>query len=355
MKFDALIAQLQAAGLQAVVIPTCDGGKIVVTPHGARVLGLFTHEHADNAFWVNHELASADSARKFLAGEHVLGGDRVWIAPERGLFFKGDKLSDGVVTQTSIDPGNWVVGKLTEKSIRLTNDFAATYFRVPGSRVRGIVERSIRRICKPLPEKPEHVHYAGYEIASRFDLLEAPADDLNFGMWFLIQMVTPVGGYLYAPTAGKAVITGDYFEPTGPDYLKVTSTHVRFKLDSLERHKIGIRTNEVLGRAGFLSNAGAHGQATLVVRNFLNNPSARYSDVPLHTPEGTQDSIQSYNHNTGPTGFGELEFHTPGVCRKMAEPTVTDVNQVWVFTGKRADLVPIAVKLLNLPAKTFAE
>jgi hypothetical protein len=33
---------------------------------------------------------------------------------------------------------------------------------------------------------------------------------------------------------------------------------------------------------------------------------------------------------------------------------VTDVNQVWVFTGKRADLVPVAVKLLNLPAETFA-
>ncbi len=354
MKFETLIAQLQGAGLQAVVIPTCRGGKIVVTPHGGRVLGLFTHEHAGNAFWVNPELADAATAKQFLAGEHVLGGDRVWIAPERGLFFKGNKLSDGVATQAAIDPGNWVVGKLTEKSIHLTNDFTATYFHTPGSRVRGVVERSIRQICAPLPEKFEHVHYAGYEIASRFDLLEAPHDDLHFGMWFLIQLVTPAGGYLYAPTAGKAVVTGDYYEPTGADYLKVTSTHVRFKLDSIDRHKIGIRTNEVLGRAGFLSKAAASGQATLVVRNFLNNPSARYSDVPLHTPEGTQDSIQSYNHNSGPSGFGELEYHTPGIKRAMAEPVVTDVNQVWVFNGKRKDLVPIASRLLNLSAKTFA-
>jgi hypothetical protein len=354
MKFDVLMAQLQAAGLQAVVLPTCSGGKIVVTPHGARVLGLFTHETAENAFWVNLELADPGSAKKMLAGEHVLGGDRVWIAPERGLFFKGNKLEDGVVTQGSIDPGNWVVGKLTEKAIRLTNDFTATYFHVPGSRVRGLVERSIRQICRPLAEKPANVAYAGYEIASRFDLLEAPQDDLHFGMWFLIQMVTPAGGYLYAPTSGRAVVTGDYFEATGPDYLKVTETHVRFKLDSLARHKIGIRKNEVLGRAGFLTNAGAGEGATLIVRNFLCNPSGHYSDVPLHTPTGTQDCIQSYNHFTGPTGFGELEYHSPGICRKMAEPVVTDVNQVWVFTGKRGDLVPVAAKLLNLPAEVFA-
>ena len=35
-------------------------------------------------------------------------GDRVWIAPERGLFFLGEVLEDGVVTQRSIDPGEWV-------------------------------------------------------------------------------------------------------------------------------------------------------------------------------------------------------------------------------------------------------
>ena len=66
------------------------------------ILGLFTHEGADNAFWVNPELSTAERAKKFLAREHVLGGDRLWIAPERGLFFKGDKLADGVETQHSI-------------------------------------------------------------------------------------------------------------------------------------------------------------------------------------------------------------------------------------------------------------
>jgi hypothetical protein len=354
MKLDVLLGQLSAAGIQAVVIPACDGGKIVVTPHGARVLGVFTHEGAENAFWVNPELAQPESAQKFLDQPHVLGGDRLWMAPERGLNFRGNAEADGYVLQPSMDPGNWVVGKLTDTSIRLMNDFNIEFFQKPGTRVRGIVERSIKRAHSPLAEKNPKVRYAGYQIASRFDLLEAPADDLYIGIWFLIQMITPVGGYLYAPTAGRTVVT-DYYEPTGPDYLKVTDTHVRFKIDSVLRHKIGIRKNEVLGRVGYLTNANGAGEAMLVVRNFLNNPSANYADVPLHTPAGTQDSIQSYNHHTmGPAGFGELEYHAPGVCRSMAEPTVTDVNQVWVFTGQRSDLVAVAAKLLNLPTETFA-
>jgi hypothetical protein len=356
-----LSSALAAAGLQSHQFANSHGGSFVVTPHGARVLGLFTADGGDNLFFVNPELATAATARAYLAGEHVLGGDRCWIAPERGLFFKGNTLGDGVTTQAAIDPGNWTVAQLTRTSIRLVNHFSATYFHAPGSTVRGIVERSIRMIPHPLVHAgalPDGVRYAGYDIASSFRLLESPRDDLYFGLWFLIQLVVPHGGYLYVPTAGKAVITGDYYEPTGPDYLKVTDAphaHVRFKLDSIDRHKIGIRATEVLGRAAFLSNPfpGGGAEATLVIRNFLNNPSAHYADVPLHTPAGTQDSVQSYNHNTGPGGFGELEFHTPGINRAMPEPVVTDANQVWAFTGPRPALVGIAAKLLNLPAGTF--
>jgi hypothetical protein len=364
MKLPQLIDHLSTAHLQTQILRGHAGaGDVVITPHGARVLGLFTETEGDNLFFVNPELATASTAKQFLAGEHVLGGDRVWIAPERGLFFHGDKLADGVSTQPPIDPGSWVIGRQSSSAIRLSHEFKATYFRIPNSIVRGTVERSIRTIPSPFIHAPNslaalsRVKYVGYEIASSFRLLESPSDDLHFGLWFLIQLVVPNGGYLYVPTSAKAVVTGDYYEPTGPDYLKVTDSphaHVRFKLDSIDRHKIGIRATEVLGRAAFLSNDSPSGKATLIVRNFLNNPSAHYSDVPLHTPAGTQDSIQSYNHNSGPSGFGELEYHTPGINRAMAEPVVTDTNQVWAFAGARADLIPLASRLLNLPDSVFS-
>ena len=368
MTLTKLTADLAAANLQSHAFSSPSGGTILVTQHGGRVLGAFTDSSADNLYWVNPELSDPASARQLLAGEHVLGGDRMWLAPERGLFFKGDKLADGVVTQPAIDPGNWLIAQKSATSIRLVNEFSAKYFHIPNAIIRGTVDRTIRLIDSPFAHNPTilpalgRTQFVGYEIASIFRLLEAPDDDLHFGLWFLIQLVVPHGGHLYIPTAGTATITGDYYEPTGPDYLRVTDTHVRFKLDSIDRHKIGIRTTEILGRAAFLSNSfpeSEGAQATLVVRNFFNNPSAHYSDVPLHTPKGTHDSFQGYNHNTGPSGFGELEFHTPGICRAMAaggggDPVVTDTNQVWAFTGSRPDLIQIASRLLNLPPEVFA-
>jgi hypothetical protein len=360
MRIDQLQSHLDAASLQSHLLQHPQGGALLVAPHGARVLGLFPGPSSANLFFTNPELADPAAARALLSGEHVLGGDRVWIAPERGLFFRGDSLDQGVSTQPGIDPGNWLIAARSPTSIRLVNAFSATYFHIPGSAVRGTVERSIRLIPSPFVHtniSAPGVQYVGYEIASTFHLLESPRDDLYFGLWFLIQLVVPHGGYLFVPTAGKAVITGDYYEPTGPDYLAVSDTHVRFKLDSIDRHKIGIRKTEVLGRAAFLSNpppsSSPSGNATLVIRNFLNNPSGHYADVPLHTPAGTQDSIQSYNHNSGPAGFGELEFHTPGINRAMPEPVLSDTNQLWAFTGPRPALVHIAARLLNLSPAVF--
>lgn len=362
MKLEALVGQLTAAGLQPQVFVDSGGGAVVVTPHGARVLGVFTHKDAENAYFVNAELGSAESARKYLAGSHVMGGDRLWLAPERGLFFHGQTEKDGVSTPASIDPGNYLIGKKTATSIRLINEVNTTFHQIPGSVVRAKVERSIRLAASPFADFPtmlpevKRVKYAGYEIASRLELLEAPRDDMYFGLWFLIQMaVTQYGGagHLYVPTWGRTVVT-DYYEPTGPDYLRLTDDHVRLKLDSVMRHKIGIRKTEVTGRVGFLSNADAGGGGMLIVRNFPNNPSGHYADVPLHTPAGTQDSVQSYNHYSGAGGFGELEYHAPGTCRGAGEPVVYDTNQVWVFSGQRSDLAALAAKLLGLPVSVFA-
>ncbi len=367
MKLPELLAHLAVAHLQPMVFPTDGGGAVVVTVHGGRVLGVFTSPTADNLYFTNPDLNDGTGAQKFLAAEHVLGGDRLWLAPERGIFFKGQRAEDGVTTPASVDPGSYIVGQKSETAVRLVNEVNTPFHLAAGASkqvpIQATVERTIRIIPSPFADFPRvlpalaRTHYAGYEIASRFELRGAPNDDLAIGLWFLIQINIPTGaaGHLYVPTSGRAVVT-DYYEPTGADYLRVEDTHVRFKLDSIQRHKIGLRKTEVIGRAAYLSNADSAGQASLIVRNFLNNPSAHYCDVPLHTPDGsTQDSVQSYNHFSGSPGvsFGELEFHTPSVTRAAASPVIYDTNQVWCFSGAREDLVAIAGRLLNLSPSVF--
>ena len=357
MKLKALTEVMTEAGIPPVVFKHHNGGSILVSPYGARVLGVYTHADADNAFYVSPEFASAAALKKMLGGtNHILGGDRLWLSPERGLFFKGIKEADGYLACPQIDPGHYVVGGQSTHHIRLVANMTVPYHLAKGPVLRAHVERSIRMCHSPFADTPgilpslARVKFSGYEISTRFELQESPLDAFYAGLWFLIQL--PVSGYAYIPTYGKTVTT-DYYEPTGDDYLRVDDTHVRFKIDSLHRHKIGVRKTEVTGRMGYLKNEVA-GQSLLVVRNFLNNPSGHYADVPLHTPAGTQDSVQCYNHHSDPQGFGEIEFHPPGVKRSMAEPVTTDVNQVWVFTGSRADLVPIASRLLGLSAQVFA-
>lgn len=353
MKRKELEKHLKAAGVEAEVFRAKEGGEILVTKHGGRVLGAFTRE-GENVFFVDPVMFDAATARAHLKGEHILGGDRVWMAPERGLFFKGTRLAHGVVTQRTIDPGKWREIGREKQGVTWRNDFSADFFYVPGSKLKGRVDRSVRVVGSPV-EMLANVSFVGYEVRSRFDLLASPKKGQCFGLWFLIQFLVPAGGYIYAPTCGKATVT-DYYEKTGKDYLRVADDHVRFKADSIDRHKIGIRKTEVMGRIGFLSNALKTGAATLIVRNFLNDPSANYADVPFGVPmdKGPQDSVQAYNHYSGPTGFSEMEFHSPGISAAAGGATVSDVNQVWIFQGKREKLTAIASKLLYLPRSAFA-
>jgi len=356
MKLPQLVELLTGAGLDPLVFKHHNGGAYVVLPYGARVIGMYPTPDAENVFWVDPQLQTAADLRQALTREAVLGGDRLWLAPERGLFFKGSKEADGVAMPTSLDPGRWLVTKATKHAVKLLDHVDTPYHLAPGTRVRATLERSIRMCHSPFSDALTalpvlaRVKFVGYEIATRLELLAAPTDTFYVGLWFLIQMCT--AGYAYVPTWGRPVVT-DYYEPTGPDYLRVSDDHVRFRLDSLTRHKIGVRKVEVTGRAAYLRD-DVGGQSVLVIRNFFNNPSGHYADVPLHTPAGTQDSVQFYNHKTGGlAGFGELEFHGPGLKLGMSEPVLYDTNQVWVFSGARADLVQVAARLLGLGVKVF--
>ncbi len=362
MKLKEFVDNLESAGLDPVVL-TDANSAVVVLPQGARILGVFSSPKADNPYYVNPELLDPDTGRIFAHTPGVvLGGDRLWLAPERGIFFYGPEARFGEARPQQVDPGNYILSAAEERRVLLINHFQAPYFCEGGGDISGVIQRDIRILAHPYRHSPEllkqckGVDFVGYEIQSSLAVDQAPAH-LCLGLWFLIQLAVPVGGFVYIPTLARTVVT-DYYEPTGADYLRVTDDHVRFKLDSIFRHKIGVRKTEATGRVAYLTNPDAKGQATLVIRNFLNNPAGDYADVPLHTPSGTQDSIQSYNHfDLGTEGMGEIEFHAPGirVDDDALEPAVTrDVNQVFIFTGPRAQLIKIAARELRLLPEVFA-
>lgn len=79
-----LVNVLKQAGKPARIYKSPDGTRLLVLPHGGRVLGLFAPNSEENFYWTNPALAAPESARAFYASAswHNSGGDRTWLAPE---------------------------------------------------------------------------------------------------------------------------------------------------------------------------------------------------------------------------------------------------------------------------------
>jgi len=107
----------------------------------------------------------------------------------------------------------------------------------------------------------------------------------------------------------------------------------------------------VRGRAGYLRPTGPQ-SSTLVVRNFVVNPSGEYIDKPWHAPEEPGMAFQAYNGGDL-DAFGELEYHTPAIGGAGGLDSYRDVRQMWAFSGPTTLVRKIAGHLLgeeSLPA-----
>lgn len=86
---------LRRAGKPGRTLEFPDGTRLLLLPHGGRVLGVFAPGSDENFFWTNPLLDSAAGAREFFESSewHNSGGDRTWLAPEMDLFFPTSRSS----------------------------------------------------------------------------------------------------------------------------------------------------------------------------------------------------------------------------------------------------------------------
>jgi len=342
---ESLLSTLHSAGHPLLELSAPDQGALLVLPYGGRVLGLFAEAAGENFFWVNPALAEAESARAFLGGNAWVhsGGDRTWVSPEVE-FHVGD-LADPWNTYQAprvIDPGQYSAAQ-TGQTITLTNR-ARVHYHQRKVDIDIEIEKSVRLIANPLHAEPAlgEVAYAGYETATTLrlaDLAGAPP----ISLWSLA--VVPPAGWMIVPTWG-ATAARDFFEPTAPERL-VSSRHaVRFLIDGLEQHKIGLRAEALTGRAGFLRTAGPE-RSALLVRQFVVNPSGDYIDTPWEARDQPGYAFQSYNGGEVLGAFGELEYHTPAIGGDSGQSSLTDTSQLWAFAGPSAQVEAIARRLLG--------
>jgi hypothetical protein len=350
----ALLSTLAAAGHPLLELAAPGRGALLVLPYGGRVLGLFAEPGGENFFWVNPALAGVESARACLEGAAWVhsGGDRIWISPEIETHI-GD-LADPwgtYVVPRQVDPGHYVAERRGD-TVELRNRARVTFHR------RQVdcdveLERSVQLLANPLRTEPAlavGIAYAGYAQTTTLRLMD-PVSAPPVSLWSLA--VVPPTGHMIVPTWGPADVV-DFFEPTAPERLRATPHAVHFLIDGLEQHKIGIRPGPLTGRAGYLRAAGPDRQ-TLLVRQWLVNPSGDYIDTPWESRAEPGYAFESYNGGAALGAFGELEYHTPAIGGGSGPTTLTDTSQLWAFSGPPAAIAAVARRLLgslSLPAGT---
>ena len=345
---ERLVETLHGVGKPTELYQSPDGARVLILPHGGRILGLFTPRNPENFYWTHPALASVETARAFYASDvwQNSGGDRTWLSPEADIFFPNFPKLDKYWQPRELDPGNYKV-EATGGSLRLMNRLSLTL-----SRSKQHVELEITKSVGSAPNPLRYerglydlagVEYAGYTLRSSLELIRTEKNNpAKVGLWNLVQL--PHNGDLLMPTYVRAV-PKILMGVVAPEDLIVTDHLIRYRMRASGEHKIGIRAVAATGRVGYLYPA--NNQLALVIRNFLVNPSGEYVDVPWSDTEDLGYSTQACNVNSGLGTFSELEYHSPAIGQRLGRIQCDDESVIWAFRGTRDRIHAIAKSLLS--------
>jgi hypothetical protein len=346
---EQLVDVLNGAGKSTHTYSSPDGSRVLLLPHGGRVLGLFAPGVTENFYWTNPALRSVESATAFY-GSGVWqnsGGDRTWLAPEVDIFFpKFPDLDMSTYWQPrELDPGRYEVVP-EAGNVRLVNRLTLTLSRSK-EQVALEMAKWVGPALNPLRyekdwESAGRVQYAGYTQHTALKLVDQTSR-AQIGLWNLVLM--PHGGELLVSTYSRAE-PKVYMGNIAPNDLVVTEQLVRYRMRAKGEHKIGLRGVAMTGRVGYLYTAGGE-ESALIIRNFFVNPSGEYVDVPWRETDNFGFAIQACNVDSGLGSFSELEYHVPAIGSGTGLTSYEDVSQIWAFRGPTESVQTIGARLLG--------
>ncbi|HBF35097.1 TPA: hypothetical protein DDW35_11105 [Candidatus Sumerlaeota bacterium] len=379
MNRDQLMEVLEQQKVKTVTFEYADGGAVVVTQRGARILGVFPsgEGRSSNAMWVNphiEALFSGVATDWDGQGEGGMGGGRFWVSPEQNYYYNKDaKTFDGWFCQLPMDPGTYEVTDCSATSVTYRNQFDLHDY-LTGSDLKNLsVERSISPLANPLLNTPvwsalkDKVGYVG--VATTDDLqLPATSDKApTLCPWTLVQVPTALGGgpsTVIVPTAKQAQPLG-YFGEIPADRLRVFPNYVQYKIDAQLVTKLGILPEDIAPqgniRIAYLRAVGnadddsacatpcCKWQLVVLESDSVARDQKDVIDPAKVDPAGPKGAIQSYNSgSTGSAKFGEIEVqHLPVTLTNGVYQTVVN-NRLYAFQGAKADVLAIAENLLGL-------
>lgn len=325
-----------------------DSSLLLISQRGARLYGPFRSETDTSENWMPEAFSSAEAFAALITSQHWnVGGERVWIGPE--IQYMIPVRSDywgSYDLPAAMDPGehSWEAG---DSDYVLTRRNTLQGYNLGSGQVDLDVRISVTPAAHPLRFTSAYiqglrdVRFAGY--TQRVELTCAGGAPLLSESWNLAQ-VRPGGQALISAT--PLVEVTDYYEPSA-DFVDVTPGAVRARITGDRRYKIGVKAPHAYGRVGYFRD-GAGGRASLLVRNFANDPSSVYAEEPDFSEGVLGDSIHLYNDDGALGGFGELEARGRTIGGETGRRSVADEFTSWWFFGAPEELDRVSEQLLGV-------
>ncbi|MEM3712160.1 MAG: DUF6786 family protein [Thermoproteota archaeon] len=306
-----------------------DTGSVIISEYGARILGVFMGK-LQNPFWI------ANNPREVIVNKDwKIGGNRLWISPERNFFYETPENFGGWFCPVQLDPGDWKIIHSDAKSVTLEEDVELEDFK---NKIKIGFSLS-RRISL---QETSGKGLSCIRLRVRDALIARNEVKEGVNLWSITQVRPGKAGTVIVPVRPKAKPV-HYFGAIPKNRLRVSRDHVSFKIDGMAVYKLGVMPEDMpnpgCSSIMYYAEYGKN-EAFLISMRTIMAPESQEEclDVAKADPQGPKGCVQSYN--SGPDlCFGEMELHfKPAVKVRNNWISYADYD-IEVLAGNRAGVL----------------
>lgn len=333
-----------------VIVSETESGKLLFSQHGARILGMYPDNDCDNVLWVNEEL------EKTLEEHHAMvGGERLWISPERNFYYENPRDFEGYHFPWEIDPGEYKYSD-SKSGIIYKNTFSLLEYDRNKLFDNSIEKRSFKVINDPYNSS---LPFAGVSITDSVTVYDT---EIELCAWSITQVDTcgpeAPGTALFPVKPNSRYIS--YFNHITSDRIDVFNRYARFKIDGRYSCKLGLRPEDIrqdnICKAIYLSPTHSDPSVwSCVIKRSNDIPKTQKEcvDTAKSNPGGPKGAVQAFNTDHGtlePEALicGELGLQLVKGTVKDDKTVSKGKHELLGYIGSKNELLELSMTALQL-------
>ena len=321
--------------------------SVLISEHGARVLGIFPKKESINLLWVNPFIKTLN-----LKKEWNIGGDRYWISPERMFFYRNPELWKGWFCPEGLDPANYKIISSSRTNCLLSTDVSLTN-QLNKQTYTGIINRDISLIKEPINT---NLPYCGIQF---LDDVTFSTPNLKINSWTLAQIISSGienPGTVIIPTRSNPKPLS-YFTPIPSNRLKIGKNYVAYKIDVEDIYKLAIRPEDIdyerKSKIGYVLKIPDSEDFGFLVKLSDDIPRSQDEcfDIARDHPNSEIGVLQSYNSESPDKpllNYGEIELQLNPFKTIDNASHGKAKHQLIGYIGKKEEILEVIEKYLGI-------